>query len=210
MFELLTARDDDALLHEFARFVEFWCGPPDRDRPELPDGIPRAVAMLVALNEERSTGPFDASDRLLRPDELVRDERGDLFFIDTHQMGRVIRARSTPTSGEASAVFVDVLPDQEVLVPLAHFSVGWGLAQLVFNSPKELHEVELVPVCERFDLPLLKLWEGSIWPESRTSFYLCNEQVLSFDDFNGYRAMDDVFRASIANFYPKIRAEYLE
>jgi hypothetical protein len=209
MFDLLTASDDEALLREFTRFVEFWCGPPDRARPELPQGLPLPVATLVALNEERSSRPFDVSDRLLRPDELAFEENGDLFFVHTHQMGNVICARPAATGGEASAVYVDP-PEDQVIEPLARFVVTWGLQQLVFGSPKDLHEVELVPVCEHSGLPLELLWEGTAWPGSESPFHLCNEQVLSFDEFNGYHAMDDDFRGHIRSFYPKLRPEYPE
>jgi hypothetical protein len=209
VFNLLTAPAPEALIRELARLVDFWTGPPDRPRPRMPEGLPFPIGELVSLNQERSAHPLDASDRLLRPDELVVEENGDLFFLDIHQMGRVICARFDPTRSEHSAVLVDTPPDQ-IIDSLQRFVVSWALQQLVFTSPKELHEVDLVPVCERFGHPLELLWRGDTWFGEPLSFHLCNEQVLSFNGFNGYHGLDDDFRASIKKFYPKMRPEYPE
>lgn len=207
--------DPEALIAEFARFVEFWCGAPDRAEPELDNRLPAALRMVVLLNESRSARPFDADDRLLGADKLRVDEDGAVTFLDIHQYGEVLHARIDERTGQHMAVLDYGSDPAREIAPLPEFLVTWGLQQLVFTAPEELHEVDLLPVCAQFEFPGQLLWSGRTWPDADpVSFHLLNRQILAMsrpgtESFNGYTAMDGEFCRAIKSVYPAIRDEYL-
>jgi hypothetical protein len=102
---------------------------------------------------------------------------------------------------------------------LAAYIVTWGLQQLVLTSPSDLHEVPLVEVCTKHDLPAELRWKGGkqlpeLPPEYGCSFHLLNDQVLTMscpagEPFSGYARLDERFRRAIEAAYPAIVDEYL-